>query len=56
MIHIIIGILAIAWGIWRILPDWMFVGEILKVLLFVVFVIFGVVAVLAGLRRIGTKT
>lgn len=51
MVHVIIGILAIIWGIWMMLPDWMFFGEILKVVLFVGLVGFGVVAVLAGLRR-----
>ena len=56
MIHIIIGIAAICWGIWRMLPDWMFIGEALKVLVFVALVAFGVVAVLAGLRRFTANT
>ena len=56
MIHIIIGIAAICWGISRMLPDWMFIGEALKVLVFVALVAFGVVAVLAGLRRFTANT
>jgi hypothetical protein len=54
VVHIIIGIVAISWGIWRILPDWMFVGEALKVLVFAALVAFGVLAVLGGLRRLRT--
>ena len=52
MIHIIIGILAIAWAIWSMFPDWMFIGEVLKILFYVALILFGIVAVLAGLRRV----
>ena len=55
MIHIVIGIAAIIWGAWKILPDWMFVGEVLKILIFVALVMFGIVAVSAGLRRVRTN-
>lgn len=55
MVHIIIGIVAVIWGILWMLPDWMFIGEILKMLVFLGLVGFGVVAVLAGLRQFRTK-
>lgn len=55
MVHVIIGILAIICGIWWMLPDWMFVAECLKILVFVGLVVFGVVAVLAGLRKFRTN-
>ena len=55
MVHIIIGIAAITWGVWRMLPDWMFVGEILKIMAYLGLVGFGVIAVLAGLRRFRTN-
>ena len=51
MVHIVIGALAIFWGMWRILRDWWFFAEILKILIFVGLIVFGIVAVLAGLRR-----
>lgn len=52
MIHIFVGIAAIAWGLWRMLPDWMFFSEILKTLLFFCLVGFGVVAIAAGSRKL----
>jgi len=55
MLHCIIGILAIICGIWMMLPDWMFIGEMLKMLVFLALVGFGVVAVLAGFRQVGTN-
>ena len=55
MLHCIIGILAIICGIWMMLPDWMFIGEMLKMLVFLALVGFGVVAVLAGFRQLGTN-
>lgn len=55
MLHCIIGILAIICGIWLMLPDWMFIGEMLKILAFLFLAGFGVVAVLAGFRRLGTN-
>lgn len=55
MVHVIIGIVAIVWGILWMLPDWMFIGEILKMLVFLGLAGFGVVAVLAGLRQFRTK-
>jgi len=55
MIHIVIGILAIICGIWWLVPDWIFTGEVLKILLFVGFILFGIVAVLAGLRQFRAK-
>jgi len=51
MVHILIGVLAIGWGIWNMLPDWMFVGEVLKILVYLALIMFGAIAVLAGLRR-----
>ena len=56
MVHIIIGTVAIAWGIWRMLRDWMFVGEMLKITVFLGLVAFGIVAVLAGLRQFRANT
>ncbi len=53
MIHIIIGLLVIALAIWSMLPDWMFIVEVLKVLACIGLVVFGIVAVLAGVRRLG---
>lgn len=53
--HVIIGIVAVILGIWGMLADWMFFGEILKILVFLGLVGFGVVAVLAGLRQFRTK-
>jgi len=55
MVHVIVGIVAVIWGIWGMLSDWMFIGEILKMLVFVGLVVFGVVAVLAGLRQFRTN-
>lgn len=55
MVHILIGILAIVLGIWRMLPDWMFFGEMLRILLFVALVGYGVISILAGLRQLGTR-
>ena len=55
MIHIIIGVLAIAWAVSRMLPDWMFVGTVLKVVLCLGLIMFGIVALAAGLRRLTTS-
>ena len=55
MVHVIVGIMAVILGIWWMLPDWMFIGEILKMLVFLGLVGFGVVAALAGLRQFRTK-
>ena len=56
MLHCVIGILAIICGIWMMLPDWMFLGEMLKMLVFLTLVGFGVLAVLAGFRRLRTNS
>ena len=52
MVHVIIGVAAICWGMWKLSPDWMFVGQVLKILLFVALVGFGLLSILAGLRRL----
>jgi len=55
MVHVVIGILAIAWGIWMLLPDWMFAGPVLAVLAYIGLVAFGIVAFLAGTRQLRTN-
>ena len=55
MIHIIIGALAIVWSLSRIWPNWMFVADVLKVLLSLALIMFGVIALSAGLRRLKTS-
>ena len=55
MVHIVIGIVAIAWGIWKLRPDWMFAGEILKLVACLGLIGFGIVAILAGLRKSRTN-
>lgn len=55
MVHVLIGIAAIAWGLWMLGPDWMFAGEILKLVACLGLIGFGIVAILAGLRKFSTN-
>ena len=52
MVHAIVGIAALALGIWTMSANWMIFAEVAKLLLFLGLVVFGVVAVLAGVRRL----
>ena len=54
MLHIIVGILAIAAGLWRISYSWYMFKDMLAAILPLAFICFGIVALLAGIRS--TKT
>jgi len=54
MIHIVIGVAALAWGMSMMGPDWMFTSEILKLVGCALLIGFGVVAVTAGIRKLRT--
>ena len=54
MLHIIVGVVVLAFGLWGISASWVISVEILKMLVFVGLVGFGIVAVLGGVRKIKT--
>ena len=54
MLHIIVGIAVLVFGLWGISTSWVISVEILKMLVFVGLVGFGIVAVLGGIRKIKT--
>ena len=55
MLHIIVGIVAIAIGLWGITSNWYMFRDILVALVPFVVICFGLVAVLAGIRSMKAK-
>ena len=55
MVHIIIGITAIAIGLWGIVGNWYMFRDVLVAIVPLVVICFGLVALLAGIRSLKAK-
>jgi len=55
MLHIVIGIIAIAIGVWGVMANWYMFKDMIAGILPFVIICFGLVALLAGIRSIKAK-